>query len=52
MTSLATGDVHREDDEGASSETMLIEYDVEQDEENPKDQNSIKNMEVNGGIYR
>ena len=31
MTSLATGDVHREDDEGLPSETMLIEYDVEQD---------------------
>ena len=51
MTSLATGDVHREDDEGLPSETMLIEYDVEQDEEIRRIRNSIKNMEVNGGVY-
>ena len=51
MTSLATDNVHREDEEGLRSETVLIEYDVEQDEEIQRIRNSIKNMEINGGVY-
>ena len=38
MASLATDNAHRGDDEGLPSERALIEYDVEQDEEIPKNQ--------------